>query len=66
MALDRNARKFTIVVTEVDVNLNRADDLDSHDYVTIEFRGKVLPTTKRRIANALVANNFDVTERTLA
>jgi hypothetical protein len=41
-----------------------ADQID--DYVTIEFAGRVTPTTKQRIKEALIDGNFEITEKKLA
>lgn len=72
MALDPNPRRFRLTVEMVDVNLldNETRDKrlggEDHDFVEICFAGKIYPSTRRRIEQALMECSFITTERRLA
>jgi hypothetical protein len=67
MALDRQQRRFKLIVTEVEVTLLEAQwrEETKDDFVEIEFRGKLLPTSHIRIDQAIRVGNFDLNQRTL-
>lgn len=68
MALDKHQRRFRLTVTEIDVGIlpsNRRKGTEG-DLVQVEFAGKLLPSTKKRIHQALAKGNWDITERHLA
>lgn len=68
MALDKQQRRFKLIVTEVEVNLLEAawrEEIEG-DFVEIEFQGKLLPTTHIRMDQALRTGNFDLQQRSLA
>lgn len=68
MALDKNQRRFKLIVTQVEVSLLEAawrEEIEG-DFVEIEFQGKILPTTHIRMDQAIRTGDFDLQQRTLA
>lgn len=63
MAIDKNPRKFYLAVIDIDVKLNVEEDADDH--VTIKLAGHITPTVRERLKKALLAGNFDISERRL-
>ena len=68
MALDNHARRFKLRVTEIEVNLLESqwrEEIEG-DFVEVEFAGKLLPSTRKRIKKALQDDDFDLLDRKLA
>jgi hypothetical protein len=60
--IDRNPRQFYLAVIDIDVRLNTES---TRDFVTIKLSGHVTPTIKERLSKALLAGEFEITERRL-
>lgn len=57
--MDNNPRVFKLVVQEIDVRLVNGDDELFEDLIEIEYIGKVLPSTRKRIALAIKLAGVD-------
>jgi hypothetical protein len=63
MAVDKNPRHWFIDATNIEANV---DANNNQDWVTIEFAGRLSPSTKERLLKALKDNHFTITEKRLA
>jgi hypothetical protein len=61
--MDKNPRHLTLTVADVDVSLERHKD---GDFITLQFAGRLLPSTKDRIEQALKRGEFRITEKRMA
>jgi hypothetical protein len=74
MAMDDNGRVFKLVVSAVEVRMLNDERCEAHgimwgdgDAVEIEYVGKVLPSTQKRIAGAFKTQGILIqSERRLA
>jgi hypothetical protein len=68
MALDSHPRRFILIVHDVEaMPLDaRSREQFAGDFVEIEFEGKLLPSTRKRLISALLDEHFELVERTLA
>jgi hypothetical protein len=69
MALSKHPYKLVLHVTEIDVSLNMGaseDRGEEFDLVEIQFHGKVMPSTKKRIREAISNADYDLTDKVLA
>jgi hypothetical protein len=61
--MDPNPRHFFIDAVNIEANV----DADTkQDFVTIEFSGSVTPTVKKRITDAMLAGEVEITIKKLA
>lgn len=60
--IDRNPRTFFLAVIDIDVKLAPES---TDDHVTIKLAGHVTPAIRERLTKALLAGNFDISERRL-
>ena len=61
--MDRNPRHFTLIVTSVDVEL---DAKGTKDTITLQFMGRLLPSTRERFKRALKRGDVAITEKRMA
>lgn len=69
MALSKHPRRFILKVTEINAKLLVDEDYmfdrDDIDEVVIEFAGKIMPSTKKRLELAINEANYKLIDKVL-